>query len=241
MTPGRARFALLSFLVVMTGVVINALFLQSKPVAPAKAAIERPAVRAPAQRGAKHSEAAPGWRAPAGGTGSEHPLRIARFAPEPAALGAQTRAPQEDIASARTVAAIQRELTARGYGPLSDDGVAGLTTRAAIVAFEQDNGFPPVGEVSERTLERIVLGSSGTGSSGASAKPTDGEQIIRTVQQRLAALGYPVGRTDGHLGEQTLKAVRDFEVDSGLVPKGAISPELVARLGQAVAGKSPAR
>jgi peptidoglycan hydrolase-like protein with peptidoglycan-binding domain len=46
--------------------------------------------------------------------------------------------------------------------------------------------------------------------------------VIRTVQQRLAALGYRIGRVDGWLGEDTVKAIRDFEMDKGLVPKGRI-------------------
>jgi peptidoglycan hydrolase-like protein with peptidoglycan-binding domain len=65
--------------------------------------------------------------------------------------------------------------------------------------------------------------------------------VIRTVQQRLAALGYRIGRADGWLGEDTVKAIRDFEMDKGLVPKGRISAELVARLSDAAAPKSSGR
>ena len=60
--------------------------------------------------------------------------------------------------------------------------------------------------------------------------------MIRTVQQGLAALGYLVGRVDGRLGEDTVKAIRDFEMDKGLVPKGRISAELVAHLNEAAIG-----
>ena len=41
---------------------------------------------------------------------------------------------------------------------------------------------------------------------------------MRAVQQWLAALGYQPGRTDGRPGEETVKAIRDFEMDKGLVP-----------------------
>ena len=67
------------------------------------------------------------------------------------------------------------------------------------------------------------------------------EQIIRSVQQWLAALGYQPGRIDGRLGEDTVKAIRDFEMDKGLVPRGRVSAELVTRLGEAAAPKSSSR
>jgi peptidoglycan hydrolase-like protein with peptidoglycan-binding domain len=245
MTPGQARIALLSFLVVMTGVVINALFLQARPAVATRAVIERPPARAPADRGRRSSEAiqidrsAP--RAPYVAAG-EHPLRIARFALASARLDGPPDAPQED-ASAKTVGAIQRELSTRGYGPLAGDGVIGLATRAAIMAFEHDHGLALTGEASERMLERIVFGTAAgmEAAGGGRARSAQAEQIIRTVQQRLAALGYQLGRADGRLGEETVKAIRDFEMDKGLVPKGRISAELVARLGEAAATRASGR
>jgi peptidoglycan hydrolase-like protein with peptidoglycan-binding domain len=232
MTPGQARIALLSFLLVATGVVVNALFLQARPTGATSAAIE-PAARVPGERGRKSSEATAAGR---------HPLRIARFAPASASLDGPPDGTREDT-SAKTVGAIQRELTTRGYGPLAGDGVLGLATRAAIMAFEHDQGLALTGEVSERTLERIVLGAAaGVEDAGARrARWAQAEQVIRTVQQRLAALGYQAGRADGQLGEQTVKAIRDFEMDKGLIPRGRISAELLARLGEPIAAKPPGR
>ena len=67
------------------------------------------------------------------------------------------------------------------------------------------------------------------------------EQVLRAVQQWLAALGYQPGRTDGRPGEETVKAIRDFEMDKGLVPRGRVSAELVARLSEAAASKPASR
>jgi peptidoglycan hydrolase-like protein with peptidoglycan-binding domain len=242
MTPGQARVALLAFLVVTTGVAINALFLQSTSAPAAKAASERKPARAPAERARKASEAIPGGRAglpSPGSVSSEHTLRIARFAPDPTRLDKPPPAATE-VPSTKAVAAIQRELDARGYGPLSGDGVIDLATRAAIIAFEYDHGLAPTGEPSEPLLQRILFGAPPGGDPAAATRPPSpqAEDTVRAVQRWLAALGYPVGRIDGRLGEDTVKSIRDFEMDKGLVPKGRISAELVARLREATAGPS---
>jgi peptidoglycan hydrolase-like protein with peptidoglycan-binding domain len=67
------------------------------------------------------------------------------------------------------------------------------------------------------------------------------EQVIRSVQQRLAALGYQPGRIDGRPSEETAKAIRDFEMDKGLVPRGRVSAELVTRLNDSTATKPASR
>ena len=119
----------------------------------------------------------------------------------------------------------------------------GLTTRAGIMAFEHDHGLGLTGEASEELLKRILLGASaGIEPAGtAKVRSVQAEQVIRTAQQRLAALGYRVARVDGWLGEDTVKAIRDFEMDKGLVPKGRISAELVARLSDAATPKRASR
>jgi len=245
MTPGQARIALLSFLLVMTGVVINALFLQTSSATATRAASERPPARVPADRGRKAGEAAQSGRSgsraaivEAARIAGEHPLRIARFAPDAAQLDGPPQAAHE-AASAETVGAIQRELTTRGYGPLSGDGSIDLATRAAIIAFEHDHGLALTGEASERLLQRILLGAAAGGDGGGGkVRSAQAEDIVRTVQRWLAALGYPVGRIDGRLGEDTVKAIRDFEMDKGLVPKGRVSADLVVRLREAAAKPS---
>lgn len=241
MTPGQARIALLSFLLVTTGVAVNALFLQTRAPVATRAATERQPARAPADRGRKASEAAQSdrssLRAPSPTLG-EHPLRIARFAPDRAKLDGPPEGLQGD-ASAKTVGAVQRELITRGYGPLSGDGTIDLATRAAVIAFEHDHGLALTGEASERLLEHILFGAAANGEATGAGRvgSAQAEQIVRSVQQWLAALGYQVDRIDGRLGEATVKAIRDFEMDKGLVPKGRVSAELVARLREAAAPK----
>jgi peptidoglycan hydrolase-like protein with peptidoglycan-binding domain len=245
MTPGQARVALLSFLLVTVGVATNALFLQAGPVPLSKAAADRAPARPAAERGAKVGEATALRRG--GGLRSspeEQALRIARFAPDPGKIDPAPAGP-DDSADAETIRAIQRELKLRGYGPLGGDGVIGLTTRAAIMAFEHDHGMALSGEASDRLLKRILLGAADPASADSSGagrvRSGHAEQVIRSVQQWLAALGYQPGRVDGRPGEDTVKAIRDFEMDKGLVPRGRVSAELVSRLSEAAAPKPASR
>jgi peptidoglycan hydrolase-like protein with peptidoglycan-binding domain len=92
-------------------------------------------------------------------------------------------------------------------------------------------------------LERILFGGGASlDLAGApKSRSSEAEQVIRTVQKGLVALGYQVGRIDGRLGEDTVRAIRDFEVDKGLVPKGRISAELLAQLSEAAAPRPGAR
>lgn len=131
-----------------------------------------------------------------------------------------------------TVRAVQRELHHRGYLSGTHDGVAGLVTRAAIMAYEHDNGLPLTAEPSEELLKRILLGAAASPPPAATSKDKRGqpEMITRTVQQTLSGLGYNTGKADGRLGEDTQRAIRDFESDNAMPETGRVSGHLVARL-----------
>ncbi len=133
-------------------------------------------------------------------------------------------------ASPDVVRAIQRELLARGYETGTADGMPGLVTRAAIMAYQADHGLTLTGTPSDSLLQNVLLGASnGTPKKPGEPSP-EAEQVIRTVQQSLASLGYSPGSVDGHLGEQTVRTIREFEIDQGLPQSGRISGQLVARL-----------
>jgi peptidoglycan hydrolase-like protein with peptidoglycan-binding domain len=175
------------------------------------------------------------------------PKRLVRLKPD----AAQADQPIDTLPDApeaegdpTTIRAVQRELTERGYGPLVSDGVPGLVTRAAIMAFEHDNRIALTGEATEKLLARLLMGASGP--AGPAADPSAGrvrsaqaEIVMRTVQQSLVALGYQVGRIDGRAGEETQRAIREFELDEGLAPTGRVSAEVFSRLGRTVASARP--
>ena len=89
-------------------------------------------------------------------------------------------------------------------------------------------------------LERFGV-SVGESAAVAKERSPHVEHVNRAVQQWLASLGYQPGRVDGMLGESTVQAIREFEVDKGLVPRGRITADLVRRLSEAAAPKVQGR
>lgn len=134
---------------------------------------------------------------------------------------------------AEIIRGVQRELNQRGYEAGQPDGVAGLVTRAAIMAYEHDYGLPVTATPGQDLLSRIVLGSSAPAPQRVTADQKasgEAESVTRSVEQQLMALGYTPGKVDGQADEQMARAVREFEVDQKLPESGRISGPLVSRL-----------
>jgi peptidoglycan hydrolase-like protein with peptidoglycan-binding domain len=138
----------------------------------------------------------------------------------------------EPSSGSDTVRAIQRELTAKGYDPGEVDGVAGVLTRAAIMAYQFDKKLPVTGVGSTELLEHIVLG--GPGKAGSPAQdaevPPETTEIIKGVQQILNQLGYTPGPVDGVLGAGTEQAIRSFERERNMQVTGRISGKLLKEM-----------
>jgi peptidoglycan hydrolase-like protein with peptidoglycan-binding domain len=140
-----------------------------------------------------------------------------------------------------TIRAIQRELAARDYDLAAPDGIASPTTRAAIMAWEHDNGLPLTGEPTAAVLKAIILGVDITTSANITselkalprAREPRTQHLIRSVQQTLADLGYVLGTASGVMNDDTARAIREFEVEQALPPTGRISATLITRLTRA--------
>lgn len=162
----------------------------------------------------------------ASGSGATTPVVSARETPLP---------PIEDttVTAVQVIKGIQRELASRGYEAGVQDGVAGLMTRAAVMAYEHDHNLPLTGEPDDELLNMIVLGSAGPGPRArpvGTRRPTHAITVIRHVQKALKERGQDPGQTDGRLVPQTATAIRAFEKAHGLKETGRISGELVGRL-----------
>jgi peptidoglycan hydrolase-like protein with peptidoglycan-binding domain len=242
MSPRRSCIALGCFVLLASGVAGNALFMQSSPLIASRAVLERPLPRSTADRMRNPGEIAERiTRVAARKSTEDRTQRTARLDPDAATLDGLPAAADSAEEDTETIRAVQRELRQRGYGPLVSDGIMRPVTRAAIMAYEHDQGLPLTGEASEGFLKRVLLGASltvepmpGTGRKVATARAA---QIVRMVQELLAKLGYQPGQVDGRLGEDTLRGVREFEIAKGLGPKGRISAEVLLRLTDAVAQK----
>jgi peptidoglycan hydrolase-like protein with peptidoglycan-binding domain len=202
---------------------------------PRDRAVQRPpdAGAIPVEATQKPSEARPQKLAIAQ---PEAAIRLARLKPDAATPDTLPDAPDAE-GHPETIRAVQRELQNRGYGPLTADGVPGLLTRAAIMAFEHDTKAPLTGEATEALLKRLLLGTTGDRQvepGAGKVRSAQAEIVMRTVQQSLSALGYQSGRIDGRVGEETERAIREFEMDNGLDLSGRVSAPLFARLAKVV-------
>lgn len=223
MTPQLARFALCAFAFLAGAVAVNAFYLQGRSVdAPRTASSDRGQPAAPQRGTGREERRLPPMQANAAKL--ENP-------PEPGAVDGRPD----------TIKAIQRELTTRGYGPITVDGIAGLSTRAAIMAFEANEGLSLTAMANEQMLKNILLGAAPTPAQKAAEPSARAQDVIRAVQNWLLSLGYTAGPANGLLSPETEKAIRAFEANAGLTPRGRISAELVKRLADAAPLKSAAR
>jgi peptidoglycan hydrolase-like protein with peptidoglycan-binding domain len=137
-----------------------------------------------------------------------------------------------------TVRTVQAELNRRGYGPLTADGVMRPPARAAIMAFEHEHRMPLTGEASQELLKEILFGAPPPGGPAGvpEVRSPQAQSVIKDVQRQLAGRGYRPGTADGRLSADTVAAIRSFEADQGLVPRGRISAVLLERLESGMAG-----
>lgn len=228
MTPRRVRVGLFTFLGLSIGLSANMLLLQPKSGRQASGrAVQETTLWQGLEQAPSVAGAVPSGDAPPSAltTGT---LSAADMVLSPSAE--QTR---ETKVPGDVIRGVQRELKTRGYEPGAADGVPGIVTRAAVMAYEFDHGLPLTGDPSEQLLKQIVLGSAASDApAGGVASPTDrhAETVIRTVQKSLKALGYAPGEADGALSEATVRAIGEFEADQKLAATGRISSPLVQRL-----------
>jgi peptidoglycan hydrolase-like protein with peptidoglycan-binding domain len=217
MLPSRVTLQLLAFLLLSGGVIANVFFLQSR---------------------GRGSEAGRGgdtaWNlsllqtAEFGDTGS-----IAKPGNEGAVPALASAVDASESLSAKDLArAVQRELQIRGYETGSRDGVVGVMTRGAILAYEHDHRLPLTARPSQELLKAIVLGESGKRGEKLSKETAEARDVIRTVQRQLAKLRYKPGSATGKLTPETARAIRAFEADQALPESGRVSGPLIARLGR---------
>ena len=156
-------------------------------------------------------------------------MDVARSESKSESVPATAATPAQDVTRA-----IQRELKERGYDAGLADGQPGLMTRAAIMAYEHDRNMNLTGEPTSQLLKQILLDTHplrvAPRSAASQEQSVQATHVIRTVQQSLVTLGYLSGKVDGRMGDDTVRAIREFEHDQGLHETGRVSGQLVARL-----------
>jgi peptidoglycan hydrolase-like protein with peptidoglycan-binding domain len=251
MTPRQARVALAGFVLLAAGVTSNALYFQGGAHrAAAKAAPppspteprQAPAPPKAAKAGKTAAQAEPAPEPVKGVTeppkGNPEPVKSTQALKVRMVRVATISEPPPEPVDADTVRAVQNELNRRGYGPVAADGVMRPAARAAIMAFEHEHRLALTGQASQELLKQLVIGvpASAQTSESPEVASAHAQAVVKDVQRLLSARGYRPGAVDGRLSAETLAALRAFEVDQGMVPRGRISVAVLERLQSGIAG-----
>ena len=129
---------------------------------------------------------------------------------------------------------LQTLLADKEYAPGPSDGIFGAKTRAAVIAYQRDQGLVPDGIVGPVTMAALgdvpasdddsipITEILSIGSRGAE---------VTELQKRLNDKGYNIGSPDGIFGPLTQSAVTKFQKDQNLAPDGKVGPRTKAALG----------
>ena len=142
------------------------------------------------------------------------------------------------------VLSVQVRLAALGYYTGELDGVYGSGTITAMKAFQGRNKLTVDGVCGPNTL--MVLFSNAaidagstvqpepdpipTGKPTSVLRPGDESNEVKSVQNRLAELGYYAGSIDGVYGSGTTEAVRFFQARNSLTVDGKVGPKTADKL-----------
>jgi N-acetylmuramoyl-L-alanine amidase len=142
--------------------------------------------------------------------------------------------------SPRAVQAVQQHLRQAGDYAGNIDGVWGPDSVTALQRFQQTHGLQVTGQLNQATVATLgldpdALFGNGTQTANAAQAPVAGEslspQAVRTVQQRLAQLGFYRGPDDGVWGPETQNAITRFQESRGLQANSQLNPATISALG----------
>ncbi|HEX9093152.1 MAG TPA: peptidoglycan-binding protein [Coriobacteriia bacterium] len=128
---------------------------------------------------------------------------------------------------------VQRRLRVLGadLGPTGVDGVFLGATLSAVLAFQVERGLDEDGTVGPETWAALVDATFTLGDRLLYLRlPYLHGADVRTLQGALNALGFAAGEPDGIFGQFAERAVREFEVNTGLPADGIVGPEVVRAL-----------
>ena len=137
------------------------------------------------------------------------------------------------------VVLLQTRLIELGYLNATADGTFGSSTLKAVKAFQQQNGLTVDGVAGTNTYRKLF-------SDSAVAAPEDSDDTavipdrsltygdegddVKSVQQRLKALGYLIGTVDGVYGTSATAAMKAFQQMNSLTATGDGNLATYARL-----------
>lgn len=126
------------------------------------------------------------------------------------------------------VTTLQLYLKDLGYYTIKVDGIYGVGTETAVRNFQIMNNLSANG-VADDATQKLLYSGNAIGIGGGGVTPPSGYSTlrygsrgtaVRTMQTRLAKLGYYYGAIDGIFGSQSEAAVRQFQNRNNLAVTG---------------------
>lgn len=116
--------------------------------------------------------------------------------------------------------------TARHPAPLFMETASVAQPAVEAAPIVQSQPIPmPLQRPVELTVTPEALASS---PAPVSIPETVGNKDVAQLQARLTQLGFFAGKIDGYYGPKTADAIRRFETQAGLTPKGAVTVDVIA-------------
>ncbi len=127
---------------------------------------------------------------------------------------------------------VQLRLERAGFSTDGDQpGTFGRSTEDALFAFQRSRGLRPDGICGEQTWSGLVEAAYRLGERLLYRKaPMLRGDDVAELQRRLGALGFDAGRIDGIFGENTARAMADFQRNAGLTTDGIFGRRTLAEL-----------
>ena len=126
---------------------------------------------------------------------------------------------------------VERRLEALGYPCGGDPSVFDRDTEAGVRAFQQQRRLIADGIIGPDTWQALVGASYRLGDRLLYVtRPALHGDDVRDLQRRLNRLGFDSGYDDGLYGQQTVTALREFQLNAGLLQDGIAGPATIAHL-----------
>jgi len=143
----------------------------------------------------------------------------------------------------KEVGDLQENLTTLGfyYGDITNH--FGQLTQTAVKKFQKSRGLTQDGVAGSQTLAAIAsavegTGSTPAGSTGTSLREGDSGTKVGDLQTRLKSLGYYYGEVTKHFGTLTKQAVKKFQDDNKLTVDGIAGTATLNKLYSLTGGGS---